>query len=610
MAILLPGSVLGIYATNTGMGKALAHGTKVMTPSGPVNIEDIKVGDMVSGRDGRPTKVIAVYPQGEKRVHRITFTDDTTVDCCEDHLWAVRSSGMKCQGKPFRVFSVKQLLALETLGQGMRMGNGFRHAIPFVDPIQFEPTPTPIDPYVMGALLGDGGFTTSTISFTNTDSELLDQIRNNLPDTTKLAGRKSSHIQFYLHQNKEIYRPHQKGNLRNDMRTALRDLGLLGKGSRDKFVPDIYKFGSVEQRTALLQGFMDTDGCATSQNGLTFCSVSKQLVEDMLWIVRSLGGYGQLLQQDRDDGRTRLYIVNPYLPDSVVPFRLTRKLERVKPRRCERSRSMASIEQREERVLMTCITVDAADGLFVLDDFIVTHNTAFTVEETLYNATKYGDVVLNWQAELSPDEIATMIAAQVLRKDRNTLTTEDKKQAAAELDGVKYYVGHNPSLTNHDEVLDLIEAAVKRLGATIVVLDTFHNVTASETNGTAIETMAANRIKNMAMKYKLKWVNVFQPRKSGQQSKGKKTHISDIRGAGAAADCADTVLAIHRDLAKHDDDMPADDIYEAKTLIQAQKTRAKGTGKAETYLMFYGCWASFQQIDQHREEPENINYSE
>src|SRR6185437_9109921 len=112
MAILLPGSVLGIYATNTGMGKALAHGTKVMTPSGPVNIEDIKVGDMVSGRDGRPTKVIAVYPQGEKRVHRITFTDDTTVDCCEDHLWAVRSSGMKCQGKPFRVFSVKQLLAL------------------------------------------------------------------------------------------------------------------------------------------------------------------------------------------------------------------------------------------------------------------------------------------------------------------------------------------------------------------------------------------------------------------------------------------------------------------------------------------------------------------
>jgi hypothetical protein len=229
--------------------------------------------------------------------------------------------------------------------------------------------------------------------------------------------------------------------------------------------------------------------------------------------------------------------------------------------------------------------------------------TAFTVEETLYNATKYGDVVLNWQAELSPDEIATMIAAQVLRKDRNTLTTEDKKQAAAALDGVKYYVGHNPSLTNHDEVLDLIEAAVKRLGATIVVLDTFHNVTASETNGTAIETMAANRIKNMAMKYKLKWVNVFQPRKSGQQSKGKKTHISDIRGAGAAADCADTVLAIHRDLAKHDDDMPADDIYEAKTLIQAQKTRAKGTGKAETYLMFYGCWASFQQIDQYREEP-------
>jgi len=236
--------------------------------------------------------------------------------------------------------------------------------------------------------------------------------------------------------------------------------------------------------------------------------------------------------------------------------------------------------------------------------------TAFTVQATLHNAIKYGKTVLNWQCELSPDEIGTMIAAQLLRKDRNTLTSEDKKQAAEMLDGVKYYVGYNPDLRGHEETMDLIEAAARRLSADIVVLDTVNNVTVSEVNGTAVETVVANRAKRIAKKLGLIWINVFQPRKAGQQTKGKKTHITDIRGAAAAGDTCDAVLAIHRDLAKHDDDMPADDIYEAKTLIQAQKTRAKGTGKAETYLMFYGCWASFQQIDQHREEPENINYSE
>ena len=105
---------------------------------------------------------------------------------------------------------------------------------------------------------------------------------------------------------------------------------------------------------------------------------------------------------------------------------------------------------------------------------------------------------------------------------------------------------------------------------------------------------------------------MFQPRKATQQTKGKRTHITDIRGAGAAADTCDAVFAIHRDLARHDDEVPADDVYEPKTLIQAQKTRAKGTGKAETYLMFFGQFASFEQVTDAYGDPENNSdaYSE
>jgi hypothetical protein len=222
--------------------------------------------------------------------------------------------------------------------------------------------------------------------------------------------------------------------------------------------------------------------------------------------------------------------------------------------------------------------------------------TPFVLQASLHNARHHGDVVINWQCELSPEEISTIVTAQVLHKDRNHLTPEDKKEAADILGDTKYYVGYNPDLMG-DQVLDLIEAAIRRLGATVVVLDTFHNVFISETNGVAVETAAANRIKNIARKYGTKWINVFQPRKAQQQARGKKIHITDIRGAGAAADCCDAVMAMHRELARSDGDEPLDDIYDSKTLIQAQKTRAKGLGKSETYLQFFGMFGTFEQID-------------
>lgn len=230
--------------------------------------------------------------------------------------------------------------------------------------------------------------------------------------------------------------------------------------------------------------------------------------------------------------------------------------------------------------------------------------SAFALQATMHNALHHGARVLSYQCELSPEEISTIVAAQLLKKDRNSLTVEDKKMAADIIGDISYYIGHNPSLTDSDAVLDLIEAAAKRLSITHVVLDTFNNIVVSENNGTAVETKAANRIKNMSMKHGLVWCNIFQPRKAVQQARGKKTHITDIRGAAAAADTCDAIYAMHRELSKGEEGIPSDDVYESRTLIQAQKTRAKGIGKSETYLQFFGCYGTFEQIDYTHEEPQ------
>jgi replicative DNA helicase len=225
--------------------------------------------------------------------------------------------------------------------------------------------------------------------------------------------------------------------------------------------------------------------------------------------------------------------------------------------------------------------------------------SAWATQVALHNARKYGDVVVSYQCELDPQEIAVMAAAQVLRKNRNFLTEQDMKEAASALEGVQFYIGNNPNLSDKDEILALLEAACRRFGATILVIDHFHFLTRSENNGNAIERVTAADIKKMAKRLGLKIINVGQPRKAQQSNRGKRTHITDAYGSGAYTDDADAVFAIHRELSKNDDTSPKRDTYESKTLIDGQKTRSKGKGNAEAWLTFFGEFACFESVTEN-----------
>ena len=229
--------------------------------------------------------------------------------------------------------------------------------------------------------------------------------------------------------------------------------------------------------------------------------------------------------------------------------------------------------------------------------------TAFTLQFSLFGARKYNETVVNWQCELSPSEISVMVAAQVLRKNRNFLTKEDLKAAAEHIEGVQYYIGNNPTINNIEEVLDIMEAAIRRTGATMAILDNAHFYTSGVDDDVRVLASALKRMKQMAVAYGVKFVVVFQPRKANQQSRGKKTQISDVKGSASAGDTCDAVVAIHRDLAKGEGDEAKSDIYEERTLVEWLKTRSKGIGKASATLHFFGEFAEFSALETNYEEP-------
>ena len=356
-----------LYGGARGPGKAQPYDSLVLTPKGFKPLFKTKVGDeVVSGSDGSITKVAGFYPQGNKTCYKITMVDGSSCECCEDHLWYIHFSSSK---KKDGVYSLKEILEHLESSKNTRA----------ITPI-FTPHTTPaknllVDPYLMGLFLGDGCLRGRTVRFSTKDNELLDYI-NSIGFETRFIGGCDytiSDSQNSNYRGKDGRMVSNKGSLIN----LLRGYKVHGCLSYDKFIPQDYKEGSVEQRFALLQGLMDTDGTSDKNGHVTFCSVSEQLCKDLREVVWSLGGKATLRRKERKSGLAyELYIK---FMDNSCCFKLERKLARVRGRRFNGGssyfgRRIKTIEPGGERFCI-CIKVDDESGLYVTNDYIVTHNT-------------------------------------------------------------------------------------------------------------------------------------------------------------------------------------------------------------------------------------------
>jgi archaellum biogenesis ATPase FlaH len=260
-------------------------------------------------------------------------------------------------------------------------------------------------------------------------------------------------------------------------------------------------------------------------------------------------------------------------------------------------------------------SLPALDQMAIIDPGTVTTfystdsgmgKTTLVFQETLYGAMANKEVVVNYQAEMSPDQIDTILASHLLRKDRLTLTAEDYKTAGRLLPAdVKYYIGRNTSFTTMTEVLDLIESAARRFGATVVVLDNLHFLSRNEQDPIKAQANAMQRITNMAGALDLKFILVHQARKADQNHKRKVTHVSDLDGSKAVQNDSSFIFSIHREEIKHarDGENLGSNEYDPITEIRLQKIREKGPGKSYTNLMFLGKICTFSELARI-EEPQ------
>ena len=389
-----------IICGGTGSGKAQPDEALVLTPTGFRRIADLNVGSPVLAPDGRVCAVTGVFPQGKKTIYRITFEDGRAAECCDDHLWKVWTrTSQYIPGAPRHACGKRSMgwrvVALSDIRRwfGIRRAMFERTAVPLVAPFALERTPQdlPIPPYALGALIGDGDLGNSCIKLSSPDQPVLDRVLADLPDYEAVHIRLGTvDYRFRLRERARI----------SPLRSKLVELGLFGRKSHEKFVPDIYKWGSVEQRLSILQGLLDTDGTTTpGASHVSFSTTSRRLALDVQEIAWSLGAIAKISNRQTyftgSDGRKKAgrpsFLVSIVHPDSPALFSLPRQVERIRPTTLSHRLRITSIEPVGVKPAR-CIAVDHPDGLYVTNDYIVTHNT------TLLNA------ILHAVAEQTPED--------------------------------------------------------------------------------------------------------------------------------------------------------------------------------------------------------------
>lgn len=448
----------------TSQGKALRMTEPILTTNGWVMNKDLKVGDSLCSVDGKPSVVTGIYPQGVKDFYRITFSDGRVADCSGDHLWEINVKGNK-HPMVISTLGIKQRLEKPGRTQSMWTPAFEGHCGNHKD--------FTVHPYILGVLLGDGCLTKG-VAFASADEYVVEKCKGlaNVPLQVGCENRTAKTYRFSFghtgHHGED-----------NPLWMEMKRLGLLGHRAEDKFIPDEYMEADKEQRENLLNGLMDTDGEIDEYGAIHYSSVSERLAKDVQRLCWSLGYKASLNSHKSAIGENAYrdhYRVTIAGDDESMIFTLPRRKERVRVR--TRVKNVIQSVEYIGREECQCIKVSHPRELFVMGDYIVTHNTALALTFA-YNAMNQGQSVAIYSMEMDHNSIGVRmmnITGLCIKESKvlydKLLMPKAVDEAAGKLNAMagNYYVD-DKSNTSIDKIIESIRMMKQKYGIVGAVVD-------------------------------------------------------------------------------------------------------------------------------------------
>ena len=368
----------GIRRLAKGSGKACDLRHKILTVDGWTTVGALREGDYVFHPSGKPTRVMQLHPVGQWDTWEVEVSDGTVLTTSGEHLFTVDefvgSSKRKRRTLDVRAMAREGLVYERALTKGStkatKAGVG-KFSLPETEPLEFPERDLPVDPWVMGYWLGDGGSGQGVVTCHAADvPHVMERVRAAGYEVGAVSDKKDGGL------------GRRVGIL--GLMKGLRAAGVLD----DKHIPEEYLYASVEQRRALIQGLMDSDGYVDTKGSAEYCQVRKQIADGMAFLLRSMGVKVNVRESEaklygRVTGPRYRLTFKPYKHQNLVT--LPRRAERVREMRRKPIPRVIKDVRRVAPVDARCITVEAEDGLYLVGEtMVVTHNSPFAAATCLF----------------------------------------------------------------------------------------------------------------------------------------------------------------------------------------------------------------------------------
>lgn len=431
---VISGAQLGtltIRSGSSGLGKALPNNTVIPTPNGWKKVGEVKPGDYLFDAFGKPTKVMNIYPQGEKEVYKVTFKDGRSSLCSDEHLWSYCTYSQKTKAKESRKFFTKTLK--EIMSEPLQREDGqYRILVPMNYAVEYPKKEFFIPPYLMGLFLGDGSFrqhpTNKSFQYSSED-EFLPNIIGKTMNWNVKKGSNNNCTWYFSTKEKQ---DNQFDKINVWVEDVVQEYPtLLNVDSKTKFIPTDYLYGSVKQRIDLLNGLLDSDGSVDNKGRIAYYTISEQLRDNVIELCHSLG-FKTHTTEDAHKATNIGYIVSIQgRPEEKVKlFNLPRKKEIIEKwynssakKETNDFNPIVKIESLNYKEEMTCFYVDNEEHLFLTNDFIVTHNTRQAIGDACYLAYPmcYNESRQEWRACGSSEKVLFIVTEQTFKEARKMI---------------------------------------------------------------------------------------------------------------------------------------------------------------------------------------------
>ena len=527
---------LTIIGARPGEGKCLGVGTPVMMANGTTKtVECLQIGDAVMGPDSRP-RIIRSITSGLEPLYEIQQRNGLWYTVNESHLLSLQHDG-----RTIRNIAVREYLRQSKKFQQRHKG--------YKVPVEFPEQPIPIPPYILGLWLGDG--TSANQHITTADPEVVEEIQ---------AFAKAWHLLITKQRKSEnkattysLVAKHGTGDWQNHPNRfllALRQLTLLN----NKHIPSDYLLNSREIRLQLLAGLIDSDG-AINNYGLIFYNTNERLAEQVCGLARTLGFRAQCTRYAAKL-KSRNFTCTAYKVTiggklSQIPLRITRKRRGNSTTHTSLATNFRIIPKGVGRYYG--FTLHHPDGLFLLSDCTVTHNSTLALQMAKHLADM-GKRVVFVSLEMTREQLVerllvqfTQVSAWALRMASQPVIQRFLAQIEPlwpvfERMNLRIVDQHGKSIP---ELRHLLHELAERAGGPpdVLIIDFIQLIRGDPENPRfkQIEDYL-NDLRDLAKRYHLAMVVCSQVNREATKNLKGRPKLANLKGSGSLEEFADCVI--------------------------------------------------------------------